>query len=98
MIKIDRSFVLSLAERDDASRGSAVIEAILALGNSLGIEILAEGIETELQRETLLRMGCSFAQGYLFGRPAAAAYWLAVEDVAGGGLPTPGHAEQVAGS
>lgn len=98
MIKIDRSFVLSLAERDDASRGSAVIEAILALGNSLGIEILAEGIETELQRETLLRMGCSFAQGYLFGRPAAAAYWLAVEDVAGGGLPTPGHAEQAAGS
>jgi diguanylate cyclase (GGDEF)-like protein len=94
MIKIDRSFVVPFAEYQGASRSSAVIEAILALGNSLGIEILAEGIETEVQRETLLEMGCAFAQGYLFGRPAPATYWLAIEDVAGGVVSSPDQAAE----
>jgi diguanylate cyclase (GGDEF)-like protein len=74
-IKIDRSFVAPLAGGGDAPRSAAVIDAILALGRALDIEIVAEGIETPAQREALLRMGCEFGQGYLFGRPQPAAHW-----------------------
>ena len=48
----------------------AVIRAIVALANSLNIEIIAEGVETQRQRERLHDLGCTYAQGYLFGRPA----------------------------
>jgi diguanylate cyclase (GGDEF)-like protein len=74
-IKIDRSFVAPLAGGGDAPRSAAVIDAILALGRALDIEIVAEGIETPAQRDALLRMGCEFGQGYLFGRPQPAAHW-----------------------
>ncbi|GAA4864604.1 bifunctional diguanylate cyclase/phosphodiesterase [Luteimonas vadosa] len=77
MIKIDRSFVTPFAGSPIEMRSSAVIEAILALGKALGVEIVAEGIETEAQRTTLLGMGCELGQGYLFGRPAPASHWLA---------------------
>ena len=75
MIKIDRSFIAPFAA-GVAPRSSAVIEAILALGNALGAEIVAEGIETEYQREVLQAMGCVYGQGFLFARPAPAGYWL----------------------
>lgn len=45
---------------------------ILALGESCGVTVVAEGVETALQAAQLQRLGCQFAQGYLFGRPAAA--------------------------
>ncbi len=77
MIKIDRSFVTPFSDSAIGVRSSAVIKAILALGNALGLEILAEGIETETQRNTLIDMGCELGQGYLFGRPAPASHWLA---------------------
>ncbi|KAF1718809.1 bifunctional diguanylate cyclase/phosphodiesterase [Pseudoxanthomonas wuyuanensis] len=76
MIKIDRSFV-SPFTAGVSPRSSAVIEAILALGRSLAIEIVAEGIETEYQREVLMAMGCEYGQGYLFAQPQPAAHWLA---------------------
>ena len=76
MIKIDRSFITPFAA-GVAPRSSAVIEAILALGNALGAEIVAEGIETEYQREVLRAMGCVYGQGFLFSRPAPASQWLA---------------------
>jgi EAL domain-containing protein (putative c-di-GMP-specific phosphodiesterase class I) len=60
-----------------------VIEAILALGNALGAEIVAEGIETEYQCEVLKAMGCVYGQGFLFARPSPASCWLAAEAVAG---------------
>jgi EAL domain-containing protein (putative c-di-GMP-specific phosphodiesterase class I) len=47
------------------------------LGNALGAEIVAEGIETEYQREVLRAMGCVYGQGFLFSRPAPASQWLA---------------------
>ena len=75
MIKIDRSFIAPFAA-GVAPRSSAVIEAILALGRALGAEIVAEGIETEYQRDVLKAMGCVYGQGYLFARPAPAAHWL----------------------
>ena len=76
MIKIDRSFVDPLG-RDTAQRSSAIVSAILALSHSLGLEVVAEGVETEAQQQALLAMGCVYAQGYLFGRPQPAEYWAA---------------------
>jgi diguanylate cyclase (GGDEF)-like protein len=75
MIKIDRSFITPFAA-GVAPRSSAVIEAILALGNALGAEIVAEGIETRYQCEVLKAMGCVFGQGFLFSRPQPVGHWL----------------------
>jgi PAS domain S-box-containing protein/diguanylate cyclase (GGDEF)-like protein len=66
-IKIDRSFVSDIA----ASPSKAVIvRSIIELGRSLGLAVVAEGIENEAQRTLLAGMGCPIGQGYLFGRPA----------------------------
>ena len=51
----------------------AIVKTILMLGENLGIEVVAEGIETEQQVESLKRMGCRFGQGYFFSRPITAA-------------------------
>ncbi len=67
-LKIDRSFVADLSG-DARNESVAVIRAIIALAGSLGIEIVAEGVETMAQREQLRVLGCVYAQGYLFGRP-----------------------------
>jgi diguanylate cyclase (GGDEF)-like protein/PAS domain S-box-containing protein len=69
LLKIDRSFVADVASD---KRQRAFVGAIVALGQSLSIATLAEGIETEEQRQILEAIGCEFGQGYLFGRPAAA--------------------------
>ncbi|HVR82235.1 MAG TPA: GGDEF domain-containing protein [Luteimonas sp.] len=79
MLKIDRSFVEPLGG-DMATRSSAVVGAILALAHSLGLEVVAEGIETDAQHQALLAMGCVYGQGYLFGRPQPAAYWSQPRD------------------
>ena len=76
MIKIDQSFVAPLGQ-EDAQRGLAVIGAILALARSLGLEVVAEGIETEQQLRILRDMGCVYGQGFYFGRPQPAAFWQA---------------------
>jgi diguanylate cyclase (GGDEF)-like protein len=78
MIKIDQSFVAPLGQ-EDAPRSLAVIGAILALARSLGLEVVAEGIETEQQLRILRDMGCIYGQGYFFGRPKPADYWIALE-------------------
>jgi diguanylate cyclase (GGDEF)-like protein len=75
MIKIDRSFIAPIGP-EEVPRTMAVIGAILALSRSLGVEVVAEGIETRKQRETLQAMGCVLGQGYAFGRPQPAGYWL----------------------
>ena len=65
-LKIDRSFVSSIdAQRQD----SAIVSAIIALGESLGIKVIAEGVETEQQLETLRLLRCPEAQGFWFSRP-----------------------------
>jgi diguanylate cyclase (GGDEF)-like protein len=65
-IKIDKSFV-----RDIATNGSdiAVVRATIAMTRSLALDIIAEGVETEEQRQLLLENGCSYYQGFLFGLP-----------------------------
>jgi len=67
-LKIDRSFVIDLVPGGGGG-GAAVVRAIIALSQSLGLEVIAEGIETEVQQEALLALGCQFGQGYLFAKP-----------------------------
>ena len=68
-LKIDRSFVSRL---QGGAKEVAVARAIVLLGASLGKVVVAEGIETDAQREQLQAMGCALGQGYLFARPAPA--------------------------
>ncbi|MCZ4305025.1 EAL domain-containing protein [Zoogloeaceae bacterium G21618-S1] len=68
-LKIDRSFIDGLP---NDTNDRAIVQAILAMGRSLGIQVLAEGVETPAQVAALRLMGCSTAQGYHFGRPALA--------------------------
>jgi len=69
-LKIDRSFILGVpADGDD----TAIVQAIAAMAGSLGLKLLAEGVENEAQRGFLAAFGCAAAQGYLFGRPQPAA-------------------------
>ncbi|ACT58506.1 putative bifunctional diguanylate cyclase/phosphodiesterase [Hirschia baltica] len=65
-LKIDQSFVASIGVREDAS---AVVQAILSLGESLGLSVTAEGVETIEQRDSLRKRGCAYLQGYLFSKP-----------------------------
>jgi EAL domain-containing protein (putative c-di-GMP-specific phosphodiesterase class I) len=50
----------------------AIISTIVALGNSLDLRVIAEGVETQAQRDRLLELGCLYYQGYYFGRPGPA--------------------------
>ncbi|HQY16564.1 MAG TPA: bifunctional diguanylate cyclase/phosphodiesterase, partial [Ilumatobacteraceae bacterium] len=69
-IKIDRTFVNGLGiDPDD----STIVEAVVNLGHSLGLSVVAEGVETPLQLTRLREIGCDRGQGYLFGRPRPAA-------------------------
>jgi diguanylate cyclase (GGDEF)-like protein len=70
-LKIDRSFVAELRP-DLAGSSAAVVRAIRALATSLGMELIAEGIETPQQREALLALECGLGQGFLFDPPRAA--------------------------
>jgi diguanylate cyclase (GGDEF)-like protein len=67
VLKIDRTFLAALDQQDNSG---AVIAAVLALARALGMDVVAEGIETETQRRALIELGCEFGQGYLFGYPA----------------------------
>ncbi|MHB1533617.1 MAG: EAL domain-containing protein [Acidimicrobiales bacterium] len=80
-LKIDRSFVGGLGTEVGAT---AIVRAVLRLGEALGLTTVAEGIETQAQHEALLALGCRLGQGYRFGRPAA-------------GIPTPVAAARLAG-
>jgi diguanylate cyclase (GGDEF)-like protein/PAS domain S-box-containing protein len=66
-IKVDRSFTAGLGQDAQCER---IVEALTGLAGGLGVDLVAEGVETERQRSLLTRIGCVHAQGYLFGRPA----------------------------
>ena len=66
-LKIDKSFVDKIGSRQQAT---VIVTAVLGLGRSLDIPVLAEGVETEIQREFLNSESCAQAQGFLFGKPA----------------------------
>ena len=67
-LKIDRGFITELAQDND---DEAIIQAIIALGKTLGMRIVAEGVETAEQQELLTQLGCNTLQGYLLARPAS---------------------------
>lgn len=65
-IKIDKSFVVDMVANADAA---AIVNSILGLGRSLGLPVVAEGVESEMQRKMLEGWGCDEMQGYLIGKP-----------------------------
>ena len=65
-VKIDRRFIADVTTSADAA---AIVRATVGLAHELGIEVIAEGVETAEQRDFLLSVGCELAQGYYFGRP-----------------------------
>jgi diguanylate cyclase len=69
MLKIDRSFVAELGE-DGA--GAAIVAAVASMAQGLGVDVVAEGVETEEQARLLEALGCRYAQGFLFARPLPA--------------------------
>ena len=69
-LKIDRSFVTSLGT---SANGGVIVQAVIALGRALGMDVVVEGVETEEQRVLLRLAGCNEMQGYLFARPGPAA-------------------------
>ncbi|GGI16132.1 putative bifunctional diguanylate cyclase/phosphodiesterase [Oxalicibacterium faecigallinarum] len=69
-LKIDRGFINNLAKNTD---DESIVSAIVALGHSLNLRIVAEGVETEKQQDMLKSLGCDTLQGYLLGRPVAPA-------------------------
>jgi diguanylate cyclase (GGDEF)-like protein/PAS domain S-box-containing protein len=69
-LKIDRSFIDQLDEDPD---DKAIVRAVIALGDSLGLAVIAEGIERSSQADELTALGCHLAQGFLYGRPMSPA-------------------------
>ncbi|OYV01988.1 MAG: diguanylate cyclase [Burkholderiales bacterium PBB5] len=89
-LKIDRAFVNDM---DPAQPAGSVARMVVELGQSLGMRVIAEGVETEAQCAALKALGCDQGQGYLFARPMPADQleaWLAQQAAPGGGpAPTP---------
>jgi len=75
-LKIDRGFVRDLAED---SEDAAIVSAIVALGRTLKLQVVAEGVETAAQRTFLADLGCDTLQGYLLGRPMPASQFPGAE-------------------
>lgn len=72
-LKIDREFVAKLPTEASAR---TLVESMVAIARRLGLRTVAEGIETEAQREILIALNCDMGQGYLFAKPMAAGDWL----------------------
>jgi len=68
-LKVDRSFVGTMTERRESRK---IVSAVVGLGQSLGLETIAEGVETQEQAQMLLFLGCGMGQGWLFGKPVPA--------------------------
>ena len=74
-IKIDQSFIRNLAETGDCM---AIVRAVVGLGHSLGMTVVAEGVETEQQSQLLRQEGCTELQGYLFSKPMPAHHAIGI--------------------
>jgi EAL domain-containing protein (putative c-di-GMP-specific phosphodiesterase class I) len=65
-LKIDQSFVRDL---DSSASDQTIVRTIIAMAQSLNLDVIAEGVETTEQQQRLMNKGCHFFQGYLFGKP-----------------------------
>jgi EAL domain-containing protein (putative c-di-GMP-specific phosphodiesterase class I) len=65
-LKIDQSFVRNIGMK---ASDATIIQTIIGMANNLGMAVIAEGVETQAQRDFLENMGCLLYQGYLFGKP-----------------------------
>ncbi|MBL8341778.1 MAG: bifunctional diguanylate cyclase/phosphodiesterase [Rubrivivax sp.] len=89
-LKVDRHFVIDL---ESSASARSIVEAVIGVARSLGMRVVAEGVETTGQRDILVKLGCDELQGFLFARPMSAAALLlwadgsAPEDTHGGGTP-----------
>lgn len=72
-LKIDKSFVRDLP---DNTSDRSIVSAILLMAGGLDLEVIAEGVETELHRQSLQQLGCRRFQGYLYGHPMRAEHWF----------------------
>jgi EAL domain-containing protein (putative c-di-GMP-specific phosphodiesterase class I) len=68
-LKIDRSFIMDIGQDGD---DTAITEAIIAMGHSLGLQIIAEGVETQTQLDFLRERSCELIQGFFFSKPLPA--------------------------
>jgi diguanylate cyclase (GGDEF)-like protein len=93
LVKIDRRFVQGIVTSD---KDRALCKSIIAMAHALEVQVVAEGVETEAQRDLLAELGCDYVQGYLFGRPMSAERMQAVVLATSGELslepaPSPVH-------
>jgi len=75
-LKIDKSFVLKLDQSED---DRVIVHSTIELGHNMGLEVVAEGVETEASRAVLCELGCDMVQGYLLAKPISAdefAQWV----------------------
>ncbi len=86
VLKIDRSFVARMTEGDQALQ---IVRTIIELARVMGMEVVAEGIETREQYHLLLQLGCRFGQGFLFARPMSAEAVTQLLRLPGRVLPNP---------
>jgi len=89
IVKIDRSFIADIGH---AAQGGAIVAAVTALAHTLGLTVVAEGVESRRQRDDVRAIGCELAQGYFYARPMSADAIGVHLDAAGGGpvhLPAP---------
>lgn len=93
-LKIDRSFVAALGQGDERGSAEAIVRAIHDLARALRLEVVAEGIETAAQADTLRRLGCRIVQGYAYGRPMPAA---TAAQLAHSNAPMPAPQDQLPG-
>ncbi len=88
-LKIDRAFVTDLENSEDAR---SIVRAVIQMAHSLQLRVVAEGVETEAQRDQLVQMGCDELQGYLFAKPMTArmlALWASGEGSIAGSMFRP---------
>ncbi|MGK7941877.1 MAG: EAL domain-containing protein [Crocosphaera sp.] len=68
-LKVDQSFVRRMEEGEDSHKYISIVRTIISLGHNLNLDVIAEGIETEGQRNILESLSCEYGQGYFFSRP-----------------------------
>lgn len=67
-MKIDRSFI---SKMNSSTQSAKIVKSSIELAHSLKLDVVAEGVETEVERKALLKLGCDYGQGWLFGKPAS---------------------------